>query len=243
MKFLPLILMTRVLSRNFNALGKLMHNVYSRASCKLRSMNWHCRGNCHAGCGLMGVYSCDVWGQSNRQHNCARVWGQLKKIYQHANALALGSSVRISVEARMITLCYLAQVLQLVISPPQKDSKHVRRTNIYLSFQSLLSLNIPLASRSIISAFCSHGVLSISHDSYNKQRFGLLPCEVGFVADIIALTKVFYQYFAFPCQFSFRRMLHTDKSSITRGGGVIGQLMAGVPSGFSLTPLQAALIE
>jgi hypothetical protein len=39
----------------------------------------------------------------------------------------------------------------------------------------------------------------------------------------------------FPCQLSFHQMLHTHLSS---GAGTIGQLVADVPSGFSLTPPQ-----
>jgi hypothetical protein len=39
----------------------------------------------------------------------------------------------------------------------------------------------------------------------------------------------------FPCQFSFHRLLHTH---ISTGDGTIGQILAGVPSGVSLTTLQ-----
>jgi hypothetical protein len=53
--------------------------------------------------------------------------------------------------------------------------------------------------------------------------------HVGFVLDKVALGQVFSEYFGFPCQFSFHRLLHT---------GTIGQLVADVPSGLSLTPPQ-----
>jgi hypothetical protein len=32
---------------------------------------------------------------------------------------------------------------------------------------------------------------------------------VGFVVDKAELVQVFAEYFGFPCQFSFRRLLHT----------------------------------
>jgi hypothetical protein len=56
---------------------------------------------------------------------------------------------------------------------------------------------------------------------------------VGFVVDKVALVQVFSEYFGFPCQFSFHRLLHTHLSS---GAGTIGQLVADVPGGLSLTP-------
>jgi hypothetical protein len=49
--------------------------------------------------------------------------------------------------------------------------------------------------------------------------------------DKVALGKVFFEYFGFPCQFSFHRLLHTLLSS---GAGTIGQILADVPTG--LTP-------
>jgi hypothetical protein len=42
------------------------------------------------------------------------------------------------------------------------------------------------------------------------------------------------EYFDFPCQFSFHRLLHTHHLSTE--AGTIEQIMADVPSGLSLTP-------
>jgi hypothetical protein len=56
---------------------------------------------------------------------------------------------------------------------------------------------------------------------------------MGFVVDKVALRQVFSEYFNFPYQSSFYQILHTYISS---GAGAIGQLLADVPSGFSLTP-------
>jgi hypothetical protein len=55
---------------------------------------------------------------------------------------------------------------------------------------------------------------------------------VGFVVDEVQLGQVFTEYFGFLCQFSFHRLLHIHLSS---GAGTIGQLVADVPSGLSLT--------
>jgi hypothetical protein len=54
--------------------------------------------------------------------------------------------------------------------------------------------------------------------------------------DKVALGQVFSEYFGFPCQFSFHRLLHTHHLSF--GAGTIGQVVADVPIGLSLTPLK-----
>jgi hypothetical protein len=63
---------------------------------------------------------------------------------------------------------------------------------------------------------------------------------VGFVVDKAALGQVFSEYFGFPCQFSFHRLLHM-RHHLSSGAGTIGQLVADVPSGLSLTPTQKKL--
>jgi hypothetical protein len=50
----------------------------------------------------------------------------------------------------------------------------------------------------------------------------------------VELGQVFSEYFGFPCQFSFHRLLHTHR--LSSGAGTIGQLVADVPSGLSLNP-------
>jgi hypothetical protein len=59
----------------------------------------------------------------------------------------------------------------------------------------------------------------------------------GFVVDKVALGQVFSEYFRFPCQLSFHRLLHIHHhpSSVA---GTMGQLAADVKSGLSLTPSQ-----
>jgi hypothetical protein len=59
---------------------------------------------------------------------------------------------------------------------------------------------------------------------------------VGFVVDKVALGRVFSEYFGFPCQFSFHLLVHTHH--LTSGAGTIGQIVADVPSGLSLTQHQ-----
>jgi hypothetical protein len=58
--------------------------------------------------------------------------------------------------------------------------------------------------------------------------------HVGFVVDKVALGQVFSEYFGFPCKFSFHRLLHIHH--LSSGAGTIGQLVADVGSGLSLTP-------
>jgi hypothetical protein len=58
---------------------------------------------------------------------------------------------------------------------------------------------------------------------------------VGFVVDKVAMGQVFSEYFSFPCQFSFHRLLHSHHH-LSSGAGTIGQLVADIPSGLSLTP-------
>jgi hypothetical protein len=57
---------------------------------------------------------------------------------------------------------------------------------------------------------------------------------VGFVVDKVALGQVFSAYFGFPYPFSFNQMLHTHH--LSSGAGTIGQIVAAVPTGLSLTP-------
>jgi hypothetical protein len=59
---------------------------------------------------------------------------------------------------------------------------------------------------------------------------------VGFVVDKVALGKAFSEYFGFPCQLSFHRLLHIHHPS--SGAGTMGQLVTDVPNGLSLTPPQ-----
>jgi hypothetical protein len=59
--------------------------------------------------------------------------------------------------------------------------------------------------------------------------------HVGFVVDKVTLGQVFSEYFGFPCQFSFHESLRAHPSSRTI---TIGQLVADVPSGLSLTSRQ-----
>jgi hypothetical protein len=53
------------------------------------------------------------------------------------------------------------------------------------------------------------------------------------MVDKVALGQVVSEYFGFPCQFSFHRLLRTHPSI---GAGTIGLIVADVPSGHSLTP-------
>jgi hypothetical protein len=60
---------------------------------------------------------------------------------------------------------------------------------------------------------------------------------VGFVVDKVALRQVFSEYFGFPCQFSFHRMLHTHHHLSSRAG-TISQTVTDVLSGLYVAPTQ-----
>jgi hypothetical protein len=61
---------------------------------------------------------------------------------------------------------------------------------------------------------------------------------VGFVVDKVALGQVLSEYFDFPCQLSFHRLLHIHHHHLSSGAGTVGPIVADVPSGLSLTPQQ-----
>jgi hypothetical protein len=71
--------------------------------------------------------------------------------------------------------------------------------------------------------------------SYLPRRSGFDPgsSHLGSVADKVRMGLVSSEYFGSPSQFSIHHMLHIHLSS---GAGTIGQLVADVPSGLSLTP-------
>jgi hypothetical protein len=59
---------------------------------------------------------------------------------------------------------------------------------------------------------------------------------VGFVVDIVSLAQIFSENLGFPCQ-SFHRLFHTHHHP-SSGARTIGQTVADVPSGLSVTPPQ-----
>jgi hypothetical protein len=79
--------------------------------------------------------------------------------------------------------------------------------------------------------------------SFPQRRPGFEPRSdhVGFVVEKVVLGQVFSEYFSFPCQFSFHRLLHTHHR-VSSGAGTIGQTVADVPSGLSLTPPQETVV-
>jgi hypothetical protein len=86
-------------------------------------------------------------------------------------------------------------------------------------------------------------------DGFSPRRSGFEPSSrhVGFVVEKLALVHVFSEYFDFPCQFSFHRLtllylLHIHHY-LSSGAGIIGQLVADVQSGLSLTPLQKLFLK
>jgi hypothetical protein len=75
-------------------------------------------------------------------------------------------------------------------------------------------------------------------DDYPPRRPEFEPPSghVGFVEDKVALGQVHSENFGFPCQSIIHRLLHTNYH-VSSVAGTIGQIVAHVPSGFSLTTL------
>jgi hypothetical protein len=73
--------------------------------------------------------------------------------------------------------------------------------------------------------------------SFPPLQIGFVPISghVGFVVDEVALGQILSEYFGFPVQLAFHRLLHSHQH-LSDGAGVIGQTVAAVPSGLSLTP-------
>jgi hypothetical protein len=59
---------------------------------------------------------------------------------------------------------------------------------------------------------------------FPPRRPGFYPrsSHVGFVVEKVALEQVFSEYFGFPCQSSFHRLLH-NHHHLSSGAGTIGQ--------------------
>jgi hypothetical protein len=88
------------------------------------------------------------------------------------------------------------------------------------------------ASHSLAGSVTSRAVTR----SFPQMRPGFDPRSgrTEFVVDKAALGQGFSEYFRFPCQFSFHRLLHTHH--LSSGAGTVGQLVTDVSSGLSLSP-------
>jgi hypothetical protein len=58
---------------------------------------------------------------------------------------------------------------------------------------------------------------------------------VGFVVDKVVLGQVSSEYFGFPFNFSFHRLLNIHHH-LSSGAGTRGQVVTDAPSGLNLTP-------
>jgi hypothetical protein len=103
-----------------------------------------------------------------------------------------------------------------------------KRQYIFLEVKNKFNINLPFKlcwKERLVAGF-----------PLRRPRFEARLGHVRFVLDNVALGQVFSEYFGFPCQFSFHRLLHIHH--LSSGAGIIGQLVADVWSGLSLTPLQ-----
>jgi hypothetical protein len=67
--------------------------------------------------------------------------------------------------------------------------------------------------------------------------------HVGFMVDKMELGQVLSEYFGFPCQFAFHLLLHNHHHHLSSTTSIIGQTMAAVPSGLSLTPWERNILS
>jgi hypothetical protein len=79
---------------------------------------------------------------------------------------------------------------------------------------------------------------------FPQRRPGFEPRSghVEFVVDKVAPRQIFSEYFGFPCQFSFHRLLHIHHHKPSEAG-TTGQLVADVQSRHSLTPPQETKLK
>jgi hypothetical protein len=102
----------------------------------------------------------------------------------------------------------------------------------------LLTFDLILSQIKELWTNCTERLCHSSVAGFPPRRPGFEPKSgyMGFVMDKVALGQVFCEYFDFPCQFSFRRLLNTHH--LSSEAGRIGQLVDDVTSGLSLTPPQ-----
>jgi hypothetical protein len=66
-----------------------------------------------------------------------------------------------------------------------------------------------------------------------------MPGNVGFVVDKQTLGQVFSEYFGFPCQFTFHRLLHNHRHHhLSSGARTVDQTMEAVLSGLKSHPIR-----
>jgi hypothetical protein len=90
-----------------------------------------------------------------------------------------------------------------------------------------------------IRMMLAYGHTTSQVSGFSTWQPGLEPRSdhMGFVVNKVAIRQVFSEYFGFPCQFAFHRLLHNHHHHhLSSGSGTIGQTVAAVPSGLSLNP-------
>jgi hypothetical protein len=105
------------------------------------------------------------------------------------------------------------------------------------SRQSLIMCSVIMEMHFRITATELFGIATAQAVSSRlpTRRPGVEPRSghLGFVVDKVALGQVFSEYFGFPCQFSFHRLLHNHH--LSSGAGTIGQTVNVVLGRLSLT--------
>jgi hypothetical protein len=68
----------------------------------------------------------------------------------------------------------------------------------------------------------------LANFSPRRPEFDPRSGHMGSVVDKVAVEQIFSEYFGFPCQFSFQRLLHNHHHHhhLSSGAGTIGQIVA-----------------
>jgi hypothetical protein len=126
---------------------------------------------------------------------------------------------------------------------PVSNQKPIAITVVLVVFHSnkeLLSVQIlsTLNLTHVTSNFGSSIAQAVSRRlPKSRPGFESRSRDVRSVVDKVTLGQVLSEYFGFLCQFSLHRLLHIHHH-LSSMVGTIGQLIADVPSGLSLTPHQ-----
>jgi hypothetical protein len=101
-----------------------------------------------------------------------------------------------------------------------------------------VSVTMPLVARNIQRRMATWWTY---YEPLWQPGFQPTTGHVGFLVAEVAMGQVFFQYFCFPCQFSFHRTLHIHH--LPSGACTICHLVADVPSRLSFTPPQEETYE
>jgi hypothetical protein len=110
-----------------------------------------------------------------------------------------------------------------------KEIVFIKNLSLSLKLRNGNRTNLPLKERAIAQAISRRLPTAAARVSAQVSSCGICGEQSGTGAALLRVLR-------FPCQFSFHRLFHTHH--LSSRAGTIGQLVADVPSGLSLTPPQ-----